>query len=279
MNNPTTEVFWEDKIMDPTGRRENKPRQRGRTMIIDKGIGLRAFEDLLETAGEYIDMIKLGFGTAALYPREVLQKKIHLAQSANTCIFPGGTYLERAVHQQMADSFLKTASELGFTGIEVSDGTTTLSRSRRSELIIQGLDYGFSVFTEYGKKGWGSSIQLEELIETVMIDMEMGAELVTIEARESGVGVGIFDEKGICKDNELEQVLAALPRSDILLWEAPQKDQQVHLLKMLGPDIHLGNIPPQEVIPLETLRRGLRSDTFFQAEIWRAIEGSVVHEN
>jgi phosphosulfolactate synthase len=149
---------------------------------------------------------------------------------------------------------------LGFNGVEISDGTIEMERKLRNELIARGLEEGFEVITEYGKKGWGSSIELEELIETVLIDTELGAKLVTIEARESGMGVGIFDNNGKCKDDELQLVLSAIPGQQ-LLWEAPLKSQQVHLISMLGPDIHLGNISPDELMALEALRRGLRSDT------------------
>jgi phosphosulfolactate synthase len=155
---------------------------------------------------------------------------------------------------------------LGFTGLEISDGSIDMKRELRNELIERGLDEGLDVITEYGKKGWGSSIEIEELIETVSLDVKYGAQLVTIEARESGMGVGIFDEHGTCKDEELNQVLSAIPTPDILLWEAPLKSQQVHLLQILGPDIHLGNIFPQEIISLEALRRGLRSDTLSFAQ-------------
>jgi phosphosulfolactate synthase len=252
---------WNPVLADPTGRRQNKPRTLGKTMVIDKGLGLNAFEDLLDTSGAHLDMIKIGFGTSPLYPQRILRKKIELASAHGICIYPGGTFLEVAITQNAVSSFFEMIMYLGFTGLEVSDGSIEMNRRLRNDLIEEGIDQGLTVITEYGKKGWGSSIEIEELIETVMLDAEFGAELVTIEARESGIGVGIFDEQGNCKDEELNRVLSAIPGQEILLWEAPLKSQQVHLLQLLGPDIHLGNIPPHEIISLEALRRGLRSDT------------------
>ena len=112
---------------------------------------------------------------------------------------------------------------LGFNGVEISDGTIEMDRRLRNELISRGLELGFEVITEYGKKGWGSSIELEELIETVLIDTELGAKMVTIEARESGMGVGIFDQNGKCKDDELQRVLSAIPGATALMGSATQK--------------------------------------------------------
>jgi phosphosulfolactate synthase len=257
----TSYLNWSPLLADPTGCRQNKPRTLGKTMVIDKGLGLHAFEDLLETSSEHLDMIKIGFGTSPLYPRQLLKKKIEMASSHGICIYPGGTFLEVAISQDEIMSFFEMIMNLGFTGLEVSDGTIEVNRKLRNELISKGMEEGLKVITEYGKKGWGSSIEMEELIETVQLDVEYGAEMVTIEARESGLGVGIFDEQGNCKDEELNSVLSAIPGQEILLWEAPLKSQQVHLLQILGPDIHLGNISPHEIMSLEALRRGLRSDT------------------
>lgn len=258
----TTSVNWVPELSDPTGRRPSKPRTLGKTMVIDKGLGLNSFEDLLQTAGEHIDMLKIGFGTSPLYPQPLLKKKIELAREHKICIFPGGTFIEVAVMQKKVDAFYHTLLSLGFTGVEVSDGTIEMQRSLRNELISKGVQYGLSVFTEYGKKCFGSTIDLAELTETFELDMHYGAELVTIEGRESGLGVGIFDASGGCKDEELEQILRHIPDQHLILWEAPHKDQQVHLMKLLGPEVHLGNIAPQDIISLEALRRGLRSDTF-----------------
>jgi phosphosulfolactate synthase len=257
----TSHLNWHPLLVDPTGRRNDKPRTTGKTMVIDKGLGLSAFEDLLQTAGNYIDMIKIGFGTSPLYPQTILQKKIELAKAHHICILPGGTFLEVAVTQNAVESFFKMIEKIGFTGLEVSDGTIELSRKTRTQLIARGLQSDLRVFTEYGKKFWGSSIEINELIDTIHLDVELGAELVTIEGRESGAGVGIFDENGDCKEDDIAQVVDGVSNQNLIMWETPHKSQQVHLIKSLGAHINLGNIAPGDVLSLESLRRGLRSDT------------------
>jgi phosphosulfolactate synthase len=257
----TSHVKWHPLLNDPSCKRTDKPRILGKTMVIDKGLGFHALDDLLQTAGPYLDMLKMGFGTSPLYPTELLIQKIKKAKAEQIVVYPGGTFLEVAVQQDTIDEYFDMIAYLGFNGVEISDGTIHLDRSLRSELIIRAKESGFTVITEYGKKCWGSSIEINELIETVTIDAALGASLITIEGRESGRGVGIFDANGGCKDKEIEQVLSQVPGSHLLLWEAPHKEQQVHLLNMLGSDIHLGNIAAQDLISLEALRRGLRSDT------------------
>jgi phosphosulfolactate synthase len=253
---------WHPVLLDPTGSREERPRTSGKTMVIDKGLGWNAFEDMLDTAAAHMDMIKIGFGTSALYPQNLLKRKIDLARTHQLAIYPGGTFLEVAVANDLVDEYYETVRNLGFTGIEISDGTIAMDRNMRSRLILKGLDAGLKVYTEYGKKCWGSTIEMKELIQTVAMDTRLGAELVTIEGRESGVGVGIFDNNGVCKDDEIHAVLEHIPNRHLLLWEAPLKTQQVHLIRMLGSDINLGNIGTQDILALEALRRGLRSDTF-----------------
>lgn len=258
----TTPLRWPERLCDPAGVRESKPRTTGKTMVIDKGLGLHALEDLLLTAGAYIDMLKIGFGTSPLYTTGLLRKKIEMAKAHDIIVYPGGTFLEVAIRQDAVDDYFHMISALGFNGLEISDGTIDLSRKVRSELIRRADNEGFAVVTEYGKKCWGSTIEVEALIDTVSIDTDLGACLVTIEGRESGKGVGIFDSNGECKDDEIERVLTHVPSRHLLLWEAPHKEQQVHLMRMLGPDIHIGNVAACDVISLEALRRGLRSDTF-----------------
>ncbi|GAA4845897.1 phosphosulfolactate synthase [Paenibacillus vulneris] len=257
----TSQVKWHPLLNDPTRKRTMKPRELGKTMVIDKGLGIHALEDLLQTAGDHMDMLKIGFGTSPLYSTSLLKRKIEMVKEHDIIIYPGGTFLEVAISQGAVDEFFDMAAFLGFNGLEISDGTIELDRSVRSELIRRAKELGYTVITEYGKKCWGSSIEIEDLIETVVIDSELGASLITIEGRESGKGVGIYDEQGGCKDEAIELVLRQVPSKHLLLWEAPHKDQQVHLLNTLGTDIHLGNIAPADLISLEALRRGLRSDT------------------
>ncbi|MEB3101454.1 phosphosulfolactate synthase [Ferviditalea candida] len=258
----TVHMNWHPQLADPTGSRNMKPRSTGKTMVIDKGLGLHTFEDLLHTSGEYIDIIKLGFGTSPLYPKPILERKIQLARENDICILPGGTFLESAICHDVTDAFFGMIAELGFTGLEVSDGTIEMDRNLRNQLIMRGVKQGFRVFTEYGKKTKGSSIHSKELVDTVHIDTEYGAELVIIEGRESGKGVGIYDEQGDFEDGRILDLLKNIPNPSAIMWEAPLKDQQVHLIRLLGRDANLGNIAAGDLLSLESLRRGLRSDTF-----------------
>ncbi|GIP32259.1 phosphosulfolactate synthase [Paenibacillus sp. J2TS4] len=262
----TSLLDWHPLLADRTLDRSPKPRTSGRTMAIDTGLGLHALEDLLATAAPYMDMIKIGFGTSPLYPKQLLRRKVELVRAFGIDIYPGGTFLEAAVSKGIVDEYFRMVKQIGFNAVEISDGIIDLDRDTRSELIITAISEGFKVYTEYGKKGWGSTIRMSDLVETVNEDIRLGAELVTIEGRESGAGVGIFDENGGCRDDQIEQVLSQIPAQHKLLWEAPQKSQQVHLINRLGPTINLGNIAPQDVLSLEALRRGLRADTFFLAD-------------
>ncbi|MCC3373380.1 phosphosulfolactate synthase [Cohnella sp. REN36] len=256
------ESQWHPLLSDPSESRRPKPREAGRTMVMDKGLGPNAFEDLLTTASPYIDLIKFGFGTSPLYPLPMLREKIASAQKHGIATFPGGTLLEAAVRLDVIDAFFRSALELGFDAVEVSDGTIAMDRRTRDALIRQAGQYGFRVFTEYGKKLSGSRISLDDLCRTAERDLLCGAEAVTVEARESGVGVGLFDEEGNCREEELREIVRRIPDTARLMWEAPQKEQQAHLLRTLGSDVNLGNVSPQDAFALETLRRGLRSDTF-----------------
>lgn len=258
----TSNLMWPGALSDPSGRRQAKPRAAGITMVIDKGLGQHAFEDLLAAAGEYIDIIKFGFGTSPLYPVELLARKIEWAKRSRITVIPGGTLLEAAVARDVVPAFFRQVLAFGFDGIEVSDGTIELPRDRRDELIRDAAALGLKVYTEYGKKIFGSRIDVQEFAETAERDFEAGAELVTVEARESGVGVGLFDEKGSCREQTLSEMLRIIPNRSRILWEAPQKEQQVALIKSIGPEVNLGNIPVHDVMALETMRRGLRSDTF-----------------
>lgn len=253
---------WHPALLDPSRNREYKPRTTGKTMVIDKGMGMRSFEDLLQTSAEYIDMIKIGFGTSVLYPRQVLLKKIELAKENGIHILPGGTFLEAAVQQNVVEDYLDSIQCLGFNTIEVSDGTIELSRSLRDQLIRSCLDLGLIVITEYGKKSMGSKIEIADFIQTVQRDTQLGASLVTMEGRESGIGVGIYDHQGGCKDEDIIALCEGVQHPEVIMWEAPLKSQQVHLIQMLGAQINLGNIAPEDILSLEALRRGLRSDTF-----------------
>lgn len=254
---------WHSLLRDPSGRRTAiRKIGLGKTMVIDKGMGLRAFSDFAESAGRYTDIVKLAFGTAVLYDTELLRQKLRLAETCGMLTMPGGTLLEAAVQQGEVVSFMDSVCELGFTAVEVSDGTIAMSRLRRTSLIKEAASRGLYVVTEYGKKAAGSVIDAEELAFTAECDLEAGAELITVEARESGINVGVFDEHGRCRENLLQDVVGKVGDSRKLMWEAPRKEQQAELLNLFGAGVHLGNIAPADAIALEAMRRGLRSDTF-----------------
>lgn len=267
--NISLRAVWPKELCDPSGLRErqlggNSPQQLGGgfTMVIDKGLGRNAFTDLVETASDYINCVKFGFGTAPLYKTEVLLHKINLAKQHGILVMPGGTLLETAVQQDLVPVFFKTICNLGFNAVEVSDGTIELPRSKRTELIREGKQHGLRVFTEYGKKLSGSLIDAARLAETMETDLAAGAEFLTVEARESGVGVGVFDQNGECREKVIQDIIEFVPDSSKLVWEAPQKQQQAMFLRKFGPNVNLGNIHPGEILALETMRRGLRQDTF-----------------
>ncbi len=238
-----------------------KPRQTGCTMLLDKRLGLSETRDLLELACDYIDIIKLTFGTSALYPESVLRDKIKLIRFYGVDVYPGGTLFEIAIWQDKLESYLQHATELGFTGIEVSDGTIPLSTKERRRAIQSAKAHGFKVVTEVGKKD-GTPIPVLRMKQIIADDLEYGADKVIIEGRESGKAVGIFDQNGNVKEAEMEALVHGLPCPEtVLIWEAPLKSQQVSLIKRFGPNVNLGNIAPEETLALEALRCGLRGDT------------------
>ncbi|CEP68927.1 (2R)-phospho-3-sulpholactate synthase, ComA [Moorella glycerini] len=252
---------WKDVLEFPIGGRQQKPRQAGLTMVIDKGLGLTEFRDLLEVAAPYIDFIKLGFGTSVFYPAAILREKIRLARSYNVDIFPGGTFFEVAVLQGRLNLYLQTARELGYTFIEISDGTIDMSRTVRLAAVRQARAAGFGVITEVGKKDPRDALSEALLLSQITGDQEAGADYVIVEGRESGQGVVIYDGRGAVKEDILASLLAGIKDLDRVIWEAPQKQHQQALIMRLGPNVNLGNVQPGDVLALEALRVGLRGDT------------------
>lgn len=255
-------VDWPSELADPIGLRTPKPVTTGQTMVLDGGLGLHAYEDLVHTSGDYIDIIKIGYGTSVLYAPQVLQAKIKIAHTRGITIIPGGTFLELAVHKNKVDRWFDTIQQLGFTGIEVSDGTIELSRQLRNTLIKKGRELQFKVFTEYGKKHAGTISDLDALVATVNEDINQGALLVTMEGRESGKNAGLFDQNGGCNLEDIQFLMTNVFAPERLMWETPLKSQQIYFLDKIGSNVNLGNISPTDVMSLEALRRGLRSDTF-----------------
>ncbi|MCP2520198.1 phosphosulfolactate synthase [Candidatus Aminicenantes bacterium AC-335-A11] len=256
---------WENIIEPPIKGRTKKPRENGITMVIDKGLGLNEIKDLILTAGDYIDIIKLTFGTSAFYEKELLKEKNKLITEAGIDVMPGGTFLEVAVWKNVYDRFLERARELGFTMIEVSDGTIKMDLDKRKEIIKRAIDEGFKVVSEVGKKDPSEKIPVSLMQNVIFNDLESGAFKVIVEAREAGKGVGIYDNEGKIKEDEINNIISGIKDINYLIWEAPQKNQQRYLILRFGPNVNLGNIPPEEVLALEALRQGLRGDTLKKA--------------
>lgn len=234
----------------------------GITMMLDKGLGTRGVKDLLEMSGEYVDFAKFGWGTSALHQKDIITEKIELYKTYGVKPYPGGTLLEVAYLQDKLDQFLQESLELGFEAIEISDGTINIPSEDRSQIIGEVKDLGFKAITEVGKKDpfKDRELELHTKVEIVNADLDSGADWVLMEAREGGKGIGIYDEKGNVKENEVQTFLDQT-QPEKIIWEAPQKNQQVYFILKMGSNVNLGNITPEEVTSLESMRKGLRGDT------------------
>lgn len=252
---------WQELLKFPLPGRSKKPRREGLTMVIDKGVGLSETRDLLDMASQYIDLIKLGFGTPALYKPAILHEKIRLVTSHGVDIFPGGTFLEVAIMQGKMKDFIHAARDFGFTAIEVSDGTIDVSDRLREQAMDMAAGLGLKVLTEVGKKEPGNVLCFKDLIRLAGKDLNNGARWVIVEGRDPGKDVGLYDNKGRLIEKELEELLSTLADPSLLIWEAPDKEQQQDLILRLGINVNLGNVSPREVLSLEALRVGLRADT------------------
>jgi phosphosulfolactate synthase len=235
--------------------RTPKPRRSGITHVIDRGLSPLSLESLLITAGEHIDMIKLGWGTA--YVSGAVGDKVAICRDAGVAVCPGGTLLEIAVHQDRLEPYVDWLHELGIDHVEVSNGSLPLSRERKGELISQ-LAREFTVIAEVGSKSDEEAIA-SDWCEEMLSDLAAGAAMVIAEGRESGT-VGLFDATGDVHGELVDAVLNAVGQETVI-FEAPQRSQQAWLLRRVGPNVNLGNISTDDVIALETLRRGLRYDT------------------
>jgi phosphosulfolactate synthase len=243
-------------------RRLPRPRERGITMVIDTGLGSVATADMLEIAAPHVDHWKLAFGTSALMPIHALRHKLELLTEHDILTYPGGTLLEAAIVQQHCRVYMRRARELGFRAVEISDGTISLTAERRHRMIDCAHDAGLVAITEVGKKDPAHQPEARELAEQALKDIEWGAAWVIVEARESGRGVGIYDETGALRGDFLEEIVRQLgDYTNRLIWEAPQKDQQAALVRRFGANVSLGNVAACEVLALEALRSGLRYET------------------
>lgn len=261
MGDETQAKAWHEIFDFPLQGRQPKPRTCGLTMLIDKGIGLTETRELLDLAADYTDFIKLTFGTSAFYPADLLKEKVALVRSYGVDIYPGGTFLEVSLLQGKLERYLERARDLGFSYVEVSDGTITLPSGQRRWCIELAQSYGLRVISEVGKKDPSEEIEPQAMLEQVLADLDAGAGKVIVEGRESGQGVVIYDKQGKIKTDTLEALAAGLPDPSVLMWEAPLKAQQQALIMRFGPNVNLGNVAPGDILALEALRVGLRGDT------------------
>ena len=231
-----------------------EPRSGGLTHVLDKGLGPRAWEDVLETSGPYIDVVKLGWGTAYVTPN--LARKLEVLRDKRVVI--GGTFFEAVWARGKVDEYKRWLSELGLTHVEISDGAVDMPREEKLELIAD-LARDFTVLSEVGSKDSAVEFSSDEWTTWLREELDAGAWKVITEARETGSS-GIFTKGGEMRTELIADIGDAVELDDVI-FEAPTKAAQVWFVKQFGPEVNLGNIPTDEVIPLETLRRGLRADT------------------
>ena len=229
-------------------------RDGGITHVLDKGLGARAWEDLLESAGDYIDIVKLGWGTS--WVTRNLERKLQVLAGKPVVI--GGTFFEVVFLKRKLDDYKRWLTELGLTHVEISDGTIDIPRERKLELI-QDFARDFTVLSEVGSKDAEVVFAPYQWVGWIKEELEAGAWKVVTEARESGTA-GIFRPTGEMRTGLVDEIVHEIDFHD-LVFEAPAKSAQAWFVKQFGPAVNLGNIPPEEVIPLETLRLGLRGDT------------------
>jgi phosphosulfolactate synthase len=224
---------------------------------MDKGLSLQEVENFLENGSHYTDIVKLGFGTSVFTNK--LQDKINLYKSANIPVYLGGTLFEAYIVRNQFDDYVKLIEKLGITHIEVSDGSLDMNHDVKCN-YINTLAKNFTVLSEVGSKDAEKIIPPYEWIEQMETELQAGAWKVIGEARESGT-VGIFRGSGEVRSGLVAEIIRKIPQADVI-WEAPKKEQQVWFIQLYGSNVNLGNIAPNEIIPLETLRMGLRGDSF-----------------
>jgi len=228
--------------------------EAGLTHVLDKGLGPRAWEDVLETSGLYIDVVKLGWGTAFVTAN--LRKKLDVLRDKRVVV--GGTFFEAVWATGQLERYKQWLGELGFDHVEISDGAVEIPREQKLELIAD-LARDFTVLSEVGSKDSSVEFTSEEWTQWLREELDAGAWKVITEARE-GASSGIFTSDGAMRTDLVEEIGSAVDLDDVI-FEAPTKAAQAWFVKRFGPTVNLGNIPPEEAIPLETLRRGLRADT------------------
>ena len=240
-------------------KRSEKPRQQGVTMMMDKGLSTNETENFIESSGALTDIVKFGFGTA--YVTRNLEEKIKLYKAAGIRPYFGGTLFEAFYARGKFDDFRKLVSKYELDLAEISDGSIIIPHDEKCELI-KTLSNDCTVMSEVGSKDSGILISPAKWIRMMQSELQAGSWKVIAEGRESG-NVGVFRPNGTAHTLLINRIIAKIKPTDIL-WEAPQKNQQVWFIKLFGAEVNLGNIAPKDMIPLECLRLGLRGDTFFE---------------
>ncbi len=244
-------------ILNDIPERTAKPRESGITMVMDKGLSLRQVEDFIEVAGVHTDIVKLGWATSYVTPN--LKEKLALYRSAGIPTYFGGTLFEAFTIRNQFDDYRRILEEFGMEYAEVSDGSMDIEHDQKCD-YIRKLSEQVTVISEVGSKDAAKIFAPYKWIALMKAEIEAGSWKVIAEAREGG-NVGIYRGTGEVREGLVDEILTQIP-AETIIWEAPLKEQQVWFIKLIGSNVNLGNIAPAELIPLETIRLGLRGDTF-----------------
>ncbi len=237
--------------------RTQQPRSHGLTMVMDKGMGIDDVRNFMSVAAPYVDLVKLGFGTAMVTGS--LRKKIELYREHNIPVYFGGTLFEAFLIRNQFEDYVRVIEDYGLSHVEVSDGSIIIPHAEKCG-YIEKLAKKVAVLSEVGSKDETNIMPPYKWIELMRAELEAGSSYVIAEAREAG-NVGIYRGTGEVRQGLVQEILTQIPAEKII-WEAPQKSQQVYFMELLGQNVNLGNLAPSEVIPLEAMRIGLRGDTF-----------------
>jgi phosphosulfolactate synthase len=247
------------KVLPFLPERPPKPRDSGLTMVMDKGLSVREAEDFMSVGSKYTDFVKLGFGTSLITPG--FNKKVRIYKKAGTIPYFGGTLFEAFVIRNMFKEYVKFLDKYKIDLVEVSDGSYDIDHKQKLE-YIRKLAKHRTVISEVGSKKKEVVYTPDEWVAMMRAELDAGSVKVIAEARESGT-TGIYNEDGSI-NNSIISAISEHVKLENVIWEAPLKSQQAWFIKHFGANVNLGNIAPYEIIPLESLRLGLRGDTFFQ---------------
>ena len=257
LNLKITKYFTMNFNLSQMPERSAQPRVNGLTMVMDKGLSIEEAKNFMSVASPHVDIVKLGFGTAFVTPN--LKEKLAVYAASNIPVYFGGTLFEAFLIRNQFDDFVAVCNDFGITTIEVSDGSITIPHTEKCG-YIEKLAKNFKVYSEVGSKDAAHIIPPYKWIELMSDELSAGASYVIAEAREAG-NVGIYRGSGEVREGLVQEILTQIPAEKIL-WEAPQKAQQLYFLELIGCNVNLGNIAPSEMLALEAMRIGLRGDSF-----------------